>query len=229
VTFSESGWERRVVAQVLSPAEMERRTRFLLVSRNIVDAAIDLAAESEGAFTVQEVAARAGVSLHTFYRSFPSKDDLSMAIFEEAMRLGTAHIAAFAAAIAGPLAQLRRVITGPITEGFRHPRGLSAAFIVGEDLRLRRTHPREVEEALMPYRVMLAEKISAVQAAGDFRGIDAMEDAEMIHHLMITRYQLLTVGSLSSSDRTRAESLWDFCLGALRRKDNVTTGETNRP
>jgi len=216
-------WEGRVVDQSLTPEEDRRREQFLQATRKVVDAGITLAAErGDGSFTVQELVGRAGISLHTFYRYFPSKDDLSLAIFEESMRIGTDYIAQRAASERTPLERLRMTIVSPITTGFNHPRGLSPSYIVGEDLRLKRSHPKEVEAALVPYRHLIASAITAAQDAGEFSGIDPMEDAEMIHHLMMTRYHLLAEGLLIGRTTTPADGLWDFCIGALRRRSGST-------
>jgi AcrR family transcriptional regulator len=47
----------------------------------VVDAAIDLLQEADpGVFGMQDIADRAGVSLRTVYRAFPTKDDLLMGV-----------------------------------------------------------------------------------------------------------------------------------------------------
>jgi AcrR family transcriptional regulator len=172
----------------------------------------------DGSFTVQELVARAGISLHSFYQRFPSKDDLSLAIFEEATRIGTEHIARLAESKRTPLERLRVTIVAPISRGYQHPRRLSPSYIVSEDLRLRRSHARQVEKALLPYRRLIAGAIAAAQEAGNFSGIDPMDDAEMIHYLLMNRYHMLTEGLLEERTIPPDEALWDFCLGALRRR-----------
>jgi AcrR family transcriptional regulator len=212
-------WEGRIVDQTFTASEDRRREHFLEVTRGIVDVGISLVAErGDGSFKVQELVARAGISLHSFYRYFPSKDDLSLAIFEESMRVGTELAAQMAASQPSPLERLRVTVVGPITPGWSHPRNLSAQYIVSEDLRLKRSHPREVEAALLPYTRLIASAIAAAQEAGEFPGIDPMEDAGMIHHLMMTRYHLLAEGLLDGQSGRPDEALWEFCLGALRRK-----------
>ena len=52
----------------------------------------------------------------------------------------------------------------------------------------------EVHAALAPYRTLLAQAIASAQDAGEFSGIDPTEDAELIHMVMMSRYQLLAEG-----------------------------------
>ena len=54
---------------------------------NLIRAAAAVLERSNGEdITVQEVADEAGQSLRTLYQYFESKDDLLLAVFEEAMR-----------------------------------------------------------------------------------------------------------------------------------------------
>ena len=57
--------------------------------------------------TVQNVADRAGLSLRAFYRHFPSKDELLLAVFEEAIRTNAQHLQQEIAASDDPLERVR--------------------------------------------------------------------------------------------------------------------------
>ena len=82
-TPATADWHRRVVDRSLGSAtrkSIDRGARF-------IRAAMALLERSNGdGFTVQEVADEAGQSLRTLYQYFESKDDLLLAVFEEAMR-----------------------------------------------------------------------------------------------------------------------------------------------
>jgi AcrR family transcriptional regulator len=218
-------WEDRVVDQLLKPSEAAKHARFLEASRKIVAVGIELVASSDdGSFTLEEVVARAGISLHSFYRSFPSKDDLSLAIFEEINRVGTAALAKVAAEHENALERLQLIILAPLSDTFEdHPRGIRASFVVKEDLRLRRTHPSEVYAAHAPYRKLLADAIAAAQDAGEFSGINPIEEAELIHLLTGSQYHLLAVGL--RADTPPNQVLWEFCIGALRRNSSPSSGK----
>src|SRR5262245_51301677 len=81
---AQADWERRVVGRSLQDARrrsIDRGARFVRAAAVVLD-------RSKGAsLTVQEVADEAGQSLRTLYQYFESKDDLLLAVFEEAMRV----------------------------------------------------------------------------------------------------------------------------------------------
>ena len=75
-------WHRRVVGRSLRTA----RARSIDRGSALIRAAAALLERSDGeGFTVQDVADEAGQSLRTLYQYFESKDDLLLAVFEEAM------------------------------------------------------------------------------------------------------------------------------------------------
>src|SRR5437763_13829927 len=88
-TEGASAWRDRALRRSLDPAatrSMERLERLLDAARQLTDEAED------ASFTVSEVAAKAGVSLKTFYRSFEGRDDLLLALLEEESRTGAAML-----------------------------------------------------------------------------------------------------------------------------------------
>src|SRR4051812_3419157 len=90
-TEAAGAWRDRALRRSLDPAA----TRSIERLERMLDAVRDLTNEAEDAsFTVAEVAARAGVSLKSFYRSFESKDDLLLALLEEESRTGAAMLRA---------------------------------------------------------------------------------------------------------------------------------------
>src|ERR1700690_3489220 len=50
-------------------------------------------ATTSAAFTVAQIAARAGLSLKSFYRCFPGKDELLLALIEDDSRIGARALA----------------------------------------------------------------------------------------------------------------------------------------
>src|SRR3546814_3762349 len=94
----EADWKRRVVGRSLRTAAERSVDRGL----SLINAAVSVLQRSNGAdITVQEVADEAGQSLRTLYQYFERKDDLLLAVLEEAMRtyasmiqseIGRAHV-----------------------------------------------------------------------------------------------------------------------------------------
>ena len=80
---ADADWQRRVVGRSLRTAAERSVDRGM----NLIRAAAAVLERAEGEdITVQEVADEAGQSLRTLYQYFESKDDLLLAVFEEAMR-----------------------------------------------------------------------------------------------------------------------------------------------
>src|SRR4029077_15301946 len=76
-------WQRRVVGRSLNGA----RRRSIDRGARLTRAAAKVLERTNGeSLTVQEVADEAGQSLRTLYQYFASKDDLLLAVYEEAMR-----------------------------------------------------------------------------------------------------------------------------------------------
>src|SRR5271155_3333619 len=90
-----SNWRVRVIDRSFERAAAssgDRRTpdaiarRALRSSSRLVVAALELAEEVDSSsFTVQDVLDRADISLQTFYRHFQNKDELLLAVMEEAI------------------------------------------------------------------------------------------------------------------------------------------------
>ena len=79
----DAAWHARVVQRSLRSATQRSIDR----GTSLVQAAARLLERTNGdRFTVQDVADEAGQSLRTLYQYFESKDDLLLAVFEEAMR-----------------------------------------------------------------------------------------------------------------------------------------------
>ena len=79
---------RMAFSPVASPArDVERMERCVAAAR-------ELATEtSSAAFTVAQIAARAGLSLKSFYRCFPGKDELLLALLEDDSHIGARVLA----------------------------------------------------------------------------------------------------------------------------------------
>ena len=85
-----AGWQDRALDRTLADA----RARDVERMERCVEAARELASETGSAsFTVAQIASRAGLSLKSFYRCFPGKDELLLALLEDDSHRGARELA----------------------------------------------------------------------------------------------------------------------------------------
>jgi AcrR family transcriptional regulator len=133
--------------------------------KRLVGAARELANETgSAAFTVAQVAARAGLSLKSFYRCFGGKDDLLIALLSEESRVGAALMEQL---LDGRTNQLKAFVdelfalaTFPGKVGY-------AGVLVREHRRLVEHQPDAIRAALAPLTDVLAMRITSAHPARD--------------------------------------------------------------
>jgi AcrR family transcriptional regulator len=181
----------------------------------LVAAARDLANETgSAAFTVQQVCARAGVSLKGFYAAFPGKDELLIALLEEDSRIGAELLGSVVAAHDEPLARLRAYVDNlfalvalPGATGY-------ARVLVREHRRLGEDHPDELAGALAPLVTILASEIERATRAGVLASADPARDAETMFAVVLGGVHDVTIGRADPADT--ASYLWQFCCSGLK-------------
>ena len=108
------------------------------------------------AFTVAQVAARAGLSLKSFYRCFRGKDDLLVALLAEESAIGAVLLHDLIATRPDPLRafvdELFAMALLPESAGY-------AGVLVREHRRLVEHHPDEIRAAIAPITDVIAEYI----------------------------------------------------------------------
>jgi AcrR family transcriptional regulator len=176
----------------------------------LVAAAKELA--ENGDFTVKQVADTAGMALQTLYRHLGTKDELILAVIEEALADGAEEVAARSAGCTDPVERLHAIVI----ESFKLAREASPLrlrFHTRERMRLSENFPREVEEALSPYRELLVAVISEAESAGRLHPRDLQRDADIILHLLLVYTHAVASHALPDDV---AEAVWGFCLAALQ-------------
>src|SRR3954451_21333265 len=102
------GWQDRALDRTLADA----RARDVERMERCVAAARELATETTSAnFTVAQIAARARLSLKSFYRCFPGKDELLLALLEDDSQIGARALAQRVGERATPEAGLHACVT----------------------------------------------------------------------------------------------------------------------
>jgi AcrR family transcriptional regulator len=216
VTEAVPAWRDRALRRSLDPAA----TRSMARLERLLDAVRELTDEADDAsFTVAEVAARAGVSLKTFYRSFASKDDLLLALLEEESRTGTAMLRSALEQASAPTARLERYVVSLFKLARMAPG--YARVLVRQYRRLGTDRPPELAAALAPLVDLLQAEIEAATDAGAARPGDAARAAEIVFALLLDGLAEVTLTGRDSGEVV--ESTWRFVAGGLRIETKGTT------
>lgn len=180
----------------------------------LLDAARELADETgSAAFTVAQVAERAGMSLKGFYGCFAGKDDLLLALLEEDSRVGATLLANLVAAHDDTVERLHAYVHG-LFSMLTHPGAMGyAGVLVREHRRLGEVRPDDLRMALAPLVDMLAAELAAAATAGRARTPDAPRDAEVVFRLLLSGIHEVTLGRRKPADE--AADLWRLCWSGL--------------
>jgi AcrR family transcriptional regulator len=204
-------WQRRVVDRSLDSA----RRRSVDRGARLIRAAAKVLERTNGeSLTVQEVADEAGQSLRTLYQYFASKDDLLLAVYEEAV---ATHARILVAAIA-PLDEPVERLAGSLIASTRLPalhakagvdRGLSRLR-----LQLAQADPGLIARSQEPVTDVYRGLVEAAFAATPARlGVE-----EGTWFVLATRSPLslsLTLGNEFAVGLPDPVDLSVFCLGGL--------------
>ena len=191
------------------------RVRAVDLDDQIVDAARRLLLYEAGAgFTIQQLVEEAGVALQTFYRHFPSKDRLLLAVLEREIADSCVEMEAAVAHLDDPVARMHFYVTRPLRL-LESGRSREAILITREHFRLQQVDPDAVARASEPF----AELIAAALVDGEARGIVAprnpRRDAWMITELVMTTFHHYAFAGLDSDSDAVIDHLWEFCLCAV--------------
>lgn len=182
-------------------------------AKAIVQAARRLIEVKGPTFTTQELVREAGIALQTFYRYFPGKDHLLLAVIEDIIEESCQGYREAAAKLSDPIERLRLYIVSTIS-------GLSAeqtgpSFITVEHWRLQTLYPEEVSRATRPFTDLVLEEIEAAAAAGRLTPTDPEYSAWLVTQLTMAVFHHYDSAGLAEPVESVAERLWSFCLGAL--------------
>lgn len=206
------GWREKAVERSLRSA----RERAVSRSERFIQVATELLYENGNLdFTVSELVERSKMSLRSFYQHFAGKEELLLAVFEEAIRGYVQVLRRTVEEAEDPLAKLRAYVTGFYGAGESGDRSTSAAlsrYLLG----LASSNPSQVARVLEPQIELLREIIDAGIAAGDLRtDIPAPALTLLVTHTLMSAVEMNVLGSRLAGDAVSAEALWRFCSGAV--------------
>ncbi len=182
-------------------------------AKAIVQAARRLIEVKGPTFTTQELVREAGIALQTFYRYFPGKDHLLLAVIEDIIDENCKGYKDGARKFRNPVDRLRFYITATVAglEGARK----GPSFITVEHWRLQTLYPDEVSRATQPFTYLILEEIREATASGLLKPIDQEYSAWLITQLVMAVFHHYDCAGLGEPSELVAGRLWTFCLSAL--------------
>jgi TetR/AcrR family transcriptional regulator len=204
-------WAERAADR--SPMVQRSKTRGVEQAKAIVGAARRLIDIKGPTFTTQELIKEARIALQTFYRYFPGKDHLLLAVIEDVIAENCNLYREAARALADPLDRLRFYVSSTM-ESLGGPRH-GPSFITSEHWRLQTIYPDEVSRATQPFTDLLIVEIREASATGRLAPNDPEYSAWLITQLVMAVFHHYDCAGLDQPVDQVADSLWRFCLSAL--------------
>jgi len=195
-------------------ATRELREKAEARSYRFLQIALDLLSEGgSGAVSVRRVVELSGMSLRMFYQSFAGRDDLFLAIYEEAT-LGGLERQLAAADTAGdnPLDRLCAFMKTEWSDAEIAPPELQRSLIFYHR-RLRETRPTELAAILQPQHQAITDLLRACSAAGMVGPhLADSETASILVHLMVEMVQARLLGFHVGGDAIAFDQMWAFVV-----------------
>lgn len=175
----------------------------------LLSAAIRLIAEvGPTAFTLREVARRAGVSHNAPYRHFKDKDDLLAAVATQGYRELTEAMLEAAAEQPGALDQLKRAGIGYVTFALRRPEHFTVMFDAPVS---RRKHPDAAQAAEQAFGT-LVNFVKNAQDDGRLPAEDTLQLALLAWSMVHGVAKLAITGRLPYQSREEVLKFADFVI-----------------
>jgi AcrR family transcriptional regulator len=208
----EADWHRRVVGRSLRTAQLRSIDR----GNHLIRAAAKVLERTNGeSLTVQDVADEAGQSLRTLYQYFASKDDLLLAVYEEAMRTYAKLVRSAVAELDDPLERL----AGAVVAAARMPSLRDAAGVDRGLTRLRtqvgQSDPDLVARSQVPMTALYRELLDDVVAAGWPMTVDVEPATYLLSSARTSFIVSATLGNEYSVELPDVIDLSVYCLAGL--------------
>ena len=212
---TEPEWRQRAVSKSLHAARSRAEQRI----QRFLDAAFALIDEKGTTeFTIQEVIDRSGQSLRGFYQYFDGKDELLLALFEEAIRESADDLRAAVDQESEPLERLRAfaVRLHEWCDPAERKRGSHNRRPISEfTVQLAVAHPDRVSATMAPIALQLLELVEAAVAVGAIVVDDPRRAAALVQQTVMFSW---FGNRIVQNPRLRVSSddIWDYCLRGLR-------------
>jgi AcrR family transcriptional regulator len=206
-----SKWQERTVEHSLKDARQKAISR----GGKFIRAANELIKKTGKAdFTVQDVVETSGMSLRSFYQYFATKDDLLLALVEEAVGDYVADIRARIEPETDPVEMLQLLVKTMFSAA-----DLSSSSSRGMVLfswHLADTRTEEFSAIFSPQVTMVAEILEAGVAGGVFRDdIEVPVLAGLVMHTVVSVMDMRILGVRMSPEFLSEDDLVRFCLAGV--------------
>ena len=203
----EPTWKQRAVERSTRAAKLRAEQR---VQRFLDAARLVMTEKGSTGFTVQEVVDHSRQSLRSFYQHFDGKQELLLALFEDALCRATEQIRAAASGQSDPLDRLK-VAVRLLFELSRPDPAARRPLLTDFAPQLLLSHPAEVRGAHAPLLWLLAELMAEAEAGGKLRA--------GVHPRLAAALTMRTVMFIAQSSGQAdehvpvltADEVWDFC------------------
>lgn len=176
--------------------------------------------------TIRAVLKNTGLARRAFYERFAGKDDLVLAVFEQAMRYAAEMYGELVAPMAEPLDRLKAIIVaigrgaGAPDEPAARQGSRMAAALSREHIRLAESRPAELQAALEPLFALIGQQIADGMAQGQIGPGDPARMTLFIYNLVATTLHtefITAEGTAEAAERREqlADDLWEFCRRAI--------------
>jgi AcrR family transcriptional regulator len=203
----EPPWKQRAVERSIRTVRVraeQRVDRFLDAAQAIITE------KGTTDFTVQEVVDRARQSLRSFYLQFDGKNDLLLALFEDALDRSANEIREAADGRTEPLARLEIAVKMLFEQSRPDPAAQRPLFTEFAP-QLLISHPAAVKGAHTTLLALLTEFIEEAATAGELRaGMNPRRLAAMTMQTVMFTAQ--AGGAINDTDHPiTADEVWTFC------------------
>ena len=170
--------------------------------------------------TVADVLHLAGVNRRTFYRHFRSKDDLVLAMIEEAAAVLLSGLEAAVAAAPTASDAVRAYVGHMLGVGWQPPRAREGRAFLSREVRMTAAVPRALDEVYLRHAGVLREVLERGRADGSFPLADPGPDAIAAHAVLVRHLEARASGALDLPFAQVRDDVAGFFLrafGAVRR------------
>jgi AcrR family transcriptional regulator len=205
-------WHARVLGRSLGSAT----DKAVRQGRDLINAAARLMRRLDAEeLTMQNIAAEAGVSVRVLYRHFEGKDDLLVALIEEAQIVFARLIEKATANIADPLERLGEALYFATTEARQQTDQNFSRAMARFTVQTSVTSPDQVGAAHRPVILVLAGMVEGAMQSGQIEVGDSEVAASNLYDVYEAHHRNVYLGNSLGGPRPASGELIRFCLLGL--------------